>query len=297
MKLSPEELSDGVLKKETIASAVEQIRLNGYVYFESVLPHELVDEMHASFLNLFHEKSKTSPDETEVNAAHFRKNRTRLFLPFEKPFTDPQVLTSPFILPIIEEILGKDCIVTYLAVDAPLPGSDYQAVHSDTTALYPDVTVNLPPQGLTLNIALVDVTEENGPMEVWPTGTHLTPENLNKPEHVQKVSKLSEPHRVMLPKGSLLIRDPRMWHRGTPNNSDHIRPIVALSYARYWWRGYYQNTLAIKEEVYKTFSERAKQLVRYEEIVSASSGPVQIRIPGEVKYISLLDEKNKNNTI
>jgi ectoine hydroxylase-related dioxygenase (phytanoyl-CoA dioxygenase family) len=288
MKLSVEEIASRVLKPETVASAVEEIRLNGYVFFESILSHDLVDELHDSFLKVFDEKSKTSPEETEVNAAQFRKNRTRLFLPFERPFIDPQVLTSPFILPIIEEILGKDCIATYLAVDAPLPGSDYQAVHSDASALYPGLDINLPPQGLTMNVTLVDVTEDNGPMEVWPTGTHLTPENLNKPEHVQKLAKLSKPYRVLLPKGSLLIRDPRMWHRGTPNNSDHIRPILALSYARYWWRGYYQNSLAIKHNVYESLSDRAKELVRFEEIIGPSSAPVTIRVPGEINYASLL---------
>jgi ectoine hydroxylase-related dioxygenase (phytanoyl-CoA dioxygenase family) len=290
MKLSVEELSTRVLRPETIASAVEQIRLNGYVYFESVLSHDLVDALNNSFQRVFDEKSNQSPKETEVNVSQFRKNRTRLFLPFTKPFIDPEVLTSPFILPIIEEILGKDCIVTYLAVDAPLPGSDYQAVHSDAMSLYPDISVTLPPPGLTLNVALVDVTDENGPMEVWPNGTHLMPENLNKSQHIQQIAKLSEPTRVLLPKGSLLIRDPRMWHRGTPNHSDHIRPILAMSYARYWWRGYYQNTLAIQQDVYETFSERAKQLVRFEEIVPTSAEPAQIRVPGEIQYVALLNE-------
>jgi ectoine hydroxylase-related dioxygenase (phytanoyl-CoA dioxygenase family) len=289
MKLSAEELSGGFLKPETLASAVEEVRLNGYVFFESVLPHDLVDRMNQAFLDVFHEKSKSNPEETEVNAAHFRKNRTRLFLPFENPFIDPQVLTSPFILPIIEEILGKDCVATYLAVDAPLPGSDYQAIHSDAVALYPDLGINLPPQGLTMNVALIDVTEENGPMEVWPSGTHLTPESFNKPEHVQKLAKLSKPHRVLLPKGSLLIRDPRMWHRGTPNNSDQIRPILALSYARFWWRGYYQNTLAIKEEVYEALSERGKELVRYEELVGPSLKPGHVRVPGEISYVPTVE--------
>jgi ectoine hydroxylase-related dioxygenase (phytanoyl-CoA dioxygenase family) len=292
MKLSTEELTGGFLKAETLVSAVEQVRLTGYVFFENVLPQDLVDEMHAAFLKIFYEKSNTSPEETEVNSAHFRKNRTRLFLPFEEPFIVPQVLTSPFILPIIEEILGKDCVATYLAVDAPLPGSDYQAVHSDTLPFYPELAINLPPAGLTMNVALVDVTEDNGPMEVWPTGTHLTPENLNKPKYVQKVSKLSKPQRVLLPKGSLLIRDPRMWHRGTPNNSDHIRPILALSYARSWWRVYYQNTLAIKEEVYETLSKRAKELVRFEELVGPSSKSGHIRVPGEIQYVPTIETTN-----
>lgn len=289
MKLSPEEISKGKLTPETLERAVAEVRLNGFVYFESVLPHELVDRMHAAFLKVFEEKTNTSPEETEVNAAHFRKNRTRLFLPFEEPFIVPEVLTSQFMLPIVEEILGKDCVATYLAVDAPLPGSDYQVVHSDIIPMYPELTVSLPAPGLTLNVALVDVTEENGPMEVWPMGTHLTPEYLNSPDYVQRLSKSNKPQRVLLPKGSLLLRDPRMWHRGTPNHSDHIRPILALSYARSWWRGYYQNTLAIREEVFENLSVRAKQLVRFEELIGPSHTLGKVRVPGEINFIPIIE--------
>jgi hypothetical protein len=44
--------------------------------------------------------------------------------------------------------------------------------------------------------------------------------------------------RVNIPVGSIVIRDLRLWHRGTPNRCDHARSMIALVYKRSWpgWR-------------------------------------------------------------
>jgi ectoine hydroxylase-related dioxygenase (phytanoyl-CoA dioxygenase family) len=270
MKVSAEEWASSTMEAETIAQAVNQIRLNGYVILENVLPVELIDELYASFRSVYQKLYDIDPDNTEVNTSEFRKNRARMNMPFEKPFADPRVIASSFVVPIFEQLLGKDMIFTYAAVDAPLPGSDYQVAHSDAPPFYPELAINLPPAGLALNIPLVDITEQNGPTEIWPGGTHLTPEMYIKPEYIIETSKLNKPIKVLLPKGSILLRDLRIWHRGTPNNSDSIRPLMTLIYARPWWRGHYQETLAIKKDVYETLSDRAKEMVRFEKLLEPS---------------------------
>ncbi|GGG19255.1 phytanoyl-CoA dioxygenase family protein [Paenibacillus abyssi] len=266
MKLSPEELKNGRLDPETVESAVEQVRLNGYVLFEGVLDSEQVEKMRSAFMNALDEATNRSPESTEVNTTEFRKNRVRMDLPFDEPFIDPSVITSPFVLPVVEKLIGADCACIYLSADAPLPGSDYQVVHSDQTPFFPESTVSLPPAGIVLNIPLVDVTEENGPMEAFPGGNHLMPENRNHPKYIEEAASHLTPVRMTMPKGSLLIRDLRMWHRGTPNNSDHVRPNVAIIYARPWWRGGYQETLGISREKFEGLSDRAKKLFRLEKI-------------------------------
>ena len=57
-------------------------------------------------------------------------------------------------------------------------------------------------------------------MEIWPGGTHLMPSGID----VENISKVMHSEQVLMPAGSLLIRDARMWHRGTPNVSDEPRP-------------------------------------------------------------------------
>ncbi|NRF90367.1 phytanoyl-CoA dioxygenase family protein [Paenibacillus frigoriresistens] len=275
MKLSAEELANKRLNPETVESAVEQVRLNGYVLFEGVLESELVDQMHSSFMNALNDATNRDPNSTEVNTTEFRKNRVRMDLPFEEPFIDPSIITSPFVLPIIEKLVGEDCACIYLSADAPLPGSDYQVVHSDQMPFFPESTISLPPAGIVLNIPLVDVTEENGPMEAFPGGNHLMPENKNTPRYIEEAASFLKPVRMTMPRGSLLIRDLRMWHRGTPNKSDHVRPNVALIYARPWWKGGYQESLNISREKFEGLSDRAKRLFRFEKLKDNLEQPIR----------------------
>ena len=43
MKLSTEERETKILNSETLDAAIQQIRMNGYVVFESLLTSELID--------------------------------------------------------------------------------------------------------------------------------------------------------------------------------------------------------------------------------------------------------------
>jgi ectoine hydroxylase-related dioxygenase (phytanoyl-CoA dioxygenase family) len=257
MKLSAEELSSRTLNPQTIQEASEQVRVNGFVLLEGILSKEKVKALHSTFMNLF----EAHIAKTESNRG---KNRTQMFLPFTDPFIDAELITNPFALPIMEELVGKDCAIKYFASDTPLPGSEYQAVHSDLTALFPDSSVTLPAPGVVLNIPLVDFREDNGPVEIWPGGTHLIPENANRPENIQKLAQTMHSEPVLMPAGSLLIRDIRMWHRGTPNRSNAARPNLAMVYFRSWFNTHPK--IDIPRERYESLSERAQQLFRFENI-------------------------------
>ncbi len=149
-------------------------------------------------------------------------------------------------------------ICTYFASDTPLPGSDYQRVHSDTQLLFPENRLSLPAYGLVLNIPLVDVTEENGPMEIWPGGTHLWPGGSDIAALAQEMPS----RRVTMNAGSVLLRDLRMWHRGTPNHSDRSRPNIALVYTRPWYR-FEQKVPVIPRAAWHEISDRARKLFRH----------------------------------
>jgi hypothetical protein len=60
-----------------------------------------------------------------------------------------------------------------------LSAAVHQNAHCDIMPLFPELAIPLPVFSLVLNIPLVDVTEENGPLEVWPGGTHLNPDRSN----------------------------------------------------------------------------------------------------------------------
>ncbi|WP_165822453.1 phytanoyl-CoA dioxygenase family protein [Paenibacillus montanisoli] len=267
MKLSAEELKNGKLSAETLELAIQLIKVNGYVLFEEALPRAQVENLYDSYVDLldpYFEKNREvilNPG----NGFNDGTNHVRLYLPFEKPYCDEAVIANPFVTEIVDQLLGEDCLLTYFATNTSMPGGKVpQPVHSDTSSRYGDRhPANLPIANLIVNYPLVDVTENNGPMEIWPGGTHLHPDNWYAKNAFSKPKLAEHMHSVkmLMPAGSILIRDDRVWHRGTPNKSDKHRPNIALIYSA---NGPRTGTIQIPQETYDQLSDKAQQLLRKE---------------------------------
>lgn len=254
LELTPEERESGKLSPETHKLAVQSVKMDGYVVFPGVLPTDFMAELRAEFGRVFERYvARTDPNRGA--------NRFQMHLPFLPPFCDPAIIENPLVLPILDELLGKDTVCHYFASDTPLPGSDYQAVHSDIALLFPETPLSLPTYSVVVNIPLVDFTEENGPLEVWPGGTHWMPGGTD----LKALAPGMHSERVLMPAGSVLLRDMRMWHRGTPNQSTEMRPNLALIYSRPWLKTNYP-PIDIPTDVHETLSERARRLFRFENI-------------------------------
>ncbi|SDX82080.1 phytanoyl-CoA dioxygenase family protein [Paenibacillus sp. CF384] len=269
MRLSAEELKSGKLSPETLELAIQLIKVNGYVLFEEVLPRAQVEELFNSYTAILDPYFEEHREEilNPKNGFNDGTNHVRLYLPFEEPFCDEVVIANPFVTEIVDRILGEDCVMTYFATNTSMPGGKKsQPVHSDTSSRYGDkYAANLPIANLIVNYPLVDVHENNGPMEIWPGGTHLHPDNWYAPNAFSK-SKLAEHMhgiKMLMPAGSILIRDDRVWHRGTPNKSDKHRPNIALIYSENKQR---EATIQIPQEMYDQLSVKAQRLLRNEKI-------------------------------
>ncbi|MBD2866996.1 phytanoyl-CoA dioxygenase family protein [Paenibacillus sp. IB182493] len=183
-------------------------------------------------------------------------------------------MANAIAMPVIDRVLDDGVRCTYLASDTACPGSDYQNVHSDLPPLFPGLGVSLPVYSLVLNVPLVDVNEENGPLEVWPGGTHLNPDNT---EHTAidgemvKAATMMHAEKVFMPAGSIVIRDIRMWHRGTPNRTNANRTNVALIYNKDWYGA--GGEIHIPQETYDALPPRVRELFRFERIGYAAKMP------------------------
>lgn len=100
-------------------------------------------------------------------------------------------------------------------VNYNFPGSLPQHYHMDS--LFAD-------EFLLCNVAIVDTNENNGALDVLPT-THR--EFYPYWQFVlERKSKLST--RISLEQGDLLVRTSNLWHRGMPNKTSTVRPMMAL---------------------------------------------------------------------
>lgn len=257
MQLTAEEIESERLSPATCEMAIGQVRNNGYVLFERVLPDDLLADMRPSFARLL--ESHVARSDPNRGA-----NRYQMHTPFAPPFSDERVITSPFVLPIVDALVGQDCVCHYLASDTPLPGSEYQPVHADIYSLFPESGAVMPPYSIVVNIPLVDAREDNGSLEIWPGGTH---HYVAHPSEVPALAEEMQSKRVLMPAGSILIRDSRMWHRGTPNRSTGPRPNFTLIYSRFWLRLRYR-PIPIPQATYDALPSRAQRLFRLEDIGS-----------------------------
>ena len=247
--------SNGTLDEATIQFLADRIRMDGYCVLGNAIPLDLIERLRECFDQLLDARIR-------ADGANRGANRYQMFLPWEAPFTDSLVIENPRVMAILERVMGQDLIMTYLASDTPMPGSDYQRVHADTRLLFPETQLSLPAYGIVANLPLIDVTEENGPLEFWPGGTHLVAARPEMERHAAEMQSI----RLTLRAGSILLRDLRSWHRGTPNRGTRSRPHVALVYTRPWYR-FEQRTIEIPRAAYEALPEKTQKMLRFNTIL------------------------------
>jgi hypothetical protein len=243
------------LEEEHVQFLAERLRMDGYAVLEDAVPTPFIDQLRERFDQLLDAR-------IQADGPNRGSNRYQMFLPWEPPFTDPTLIEHPWVLSLLERVLGQDFIMTYLASDTPMPGSDYQRVHSDTRLLFPEAGLSLPTYAVVANFPLVDVTDENGPLEFWPGGTHWMPAHVD----LQRLAPTMTSIRCQMRAGSILLRDARCWHRGTPNHGTRSRPHVALVYTRPWYR-FEQRPIEISRADYEALPEKTQRMLRFNSIV------------------------------
>ena len=271
MQLAREQWTQRAAEGTLTPSLVRAVKSDGYAILESVFPEEKLATWRDTFGELL--EAKLAEDDNSRG-----NNRVNVKVPIAGPFNDPELLHNDLVMPVVYELFGPDPICSWYTADTPLPGAEYQPAHKDDRGLFPSADVALPIYALVINVPLVDCREDNGPMEWWPGGTHM----LTGVSPIEG-SADRKPMRGILPKGSVFIRDTRMWHRGTPNNSGEIRPLMSLVMSRFWYM--FGELIAdgprlnIDAETYDGFADELKSLFRYADVPGDRT--MQVRIDAQ----------------
>lgn len=100
-----------------------------------------------------------------------------------------------------------------------LPGSHYQHMHTDS---------NYFDEFFILNIPLISTTESNGSISIIPMS------HTKHYSYIKYKLKGLYNNRIRLNQevGSCLVRSSNLWHRGTPNKTNEIRPMINLVFTK-----------------------------------------------------------------
>lgn len=233
IQITGQEQAANRLSDAHLAQAVQAVETDGYVVLAGAVDPSHLDVLRARM----DADSQVLIDAEKWGGAGQIPGHLQQAPPPFAPFVFTDVVANPFAVQVTHALLGDGLYNRFYSGNCNCPGSGTQPLHADGPHLFPQMSEPHPPVTLVVNICLVAVTEENGATELWP-GTHrlVSEQRRIDPETEARRRETAPPVRACTPKGGLLIRDIRLWHRGTPNRSNHVRHMLALVHQAGWLR-------------------------------------------------------------
>ena len=280
IQISDEERRTGALSAENRQLGAILLHGRGYVLLKNAVPLELVTELRTLFRDIFVDCKASMGDpksrELTVGAATKtifwqRDSRFRIFPRLTGPFGSRYVLANPFAHAILTETLGEGFYCKSVSSDTCLKGAHRQAPHRDL-----DFYDGAESFGCVVNIPIMHCGLHNGPLEVWPGGSHLwhgekffkfgvlpfVQDGTNPT--VEALMQHLPSKKIELVPGDLLLRDPGMWHRGNPNPTDDPRTMLTTSYFRSTFYYDYGDPLHnLDEELFAALDPSIKPMFAY----------------------------------
>lgn len=237
IRLTPEELTSQTMSSHNLQAALEALHRDGILALENA-----VDVTHLDKLN-----ERMVPEAKKLYAnvdTHRNFGQTTGNIQQEpvvdKDYIFEDIIANPWATSIVEHMMGPNPQLRFYSANTAFKATGRQPPHVDVDFDMPRI-----PFGYCININLVDTSPENGATEFW-LGSHIdtdqsvfdrTANNLQiKTELVEERRKISPPIQPSLPKGSLIIRDFRLWHAGMPNKTEDPRVMLISIQFPSWYR-------------------------------------------------------------
>ncbi|GIW41794.1 MAG: hypothetical protein KatS3mg076_2371 [Candidatus Binatia bacterium] len=237
-----------MLTEAEVQAHLERIARDGYTIVENAIEPELVEALREDLLRL--ERAL----DVKPAANSFEGVRTlRIYnlLVYGKLWE--RIPVHENVLPIVEGVLDRGCLVSSLSSIDILPGETAQPIHADDQL----IPIPKPHVALVCNTmwALTDFTEENGATRVVP-GSHLF-------DHSPIYGHPYDSIPAVMKKGSVLVWHGSLWHGGGANRTRERRIGIAMNYCAGFIRQQENQQLGIPREIVARFSPRLQELVGY----------------------------------
>ena len=230
--VEPKELATGKLTDRHLEQAIQAIHTEGYVVLQNIIHHDHLDILRK---RMDADSQKLIKAEQWGGAGMLKGHLQQGPPPFA-PYIFRDIVANPYIVQLTKELLGDGVYNNFYNGNTNCPGSGTQPLHRDGDHLWQNMDTAHPTAEVVVNISPQDTTEENGSVELWP-GSHLDVSGRHiDDEHEARRREITPPIRGNAKKGSALIRDMRLWHRGVPNLSDEPRHMIAMIHRIRWLR-------------------------------------------------------------
>ncbi len=215
----------------TLRQWVEDFHRDGYLFLPEFLAPDLVRQLRDDLDRELLTTQRTYTGADDANET--MRLRVRLF---ESSRANLSLFDMDPIAAFAELLIAPNCHVIHNNSFTTRPGGGITTWHQDdaphylvTDAERPG-NVRLPVLFFTANYYLTDVTEQaHGGTEVIP-GSHLF--GASPPKAMEGTPYASQVLPCLGKAGSVVLFNNQVWHRGGPNQSDRVRYITQVTYAR-----------------------------------------------------------------
>jgi ectoine hydroxylase-related dioxygenase (phytanoyl-CoA dioxygenase family) len=225
-----------------------EIARQGFTIVVDAIDPSVVDALNGDLLRLERELAIT-PAGNDFEGHH----TVRIYNLLVHGALYEQIPVDPTVLPIVEGVLDRGCLVSSLSSISIDPGEKAQPIHADDQLI--PIPKPHPPVVCNTMWALTDFTEANGATRVVPE-SHLW-------DHDPEYGKPFPSIPAEMPKGSVLIWHGSLWHGGGANRSNERRVGIAMNYCAGYVRQQENQQLGIPRDIARRFPTRLRELVGY----------------------------------
>ena len=268
------------LTEPAIFDHLARIDIDGFTIVEGAIEPELVTELRDTIRRLERELH-VEPRGTSAEGHSTR----RMYNLLAKDAAFQAMPLHAGVLPIVERLLDRGCLLSGMTAIDIGPGEDEQPMHGDDIVMSRHLQRPHAPMMVTSMWALDDFTAANGGTRFVP-GSHLFPTTPDEPGALDGV----EVRALEMPAGSVMIFHGSLWHGGGANTtSGEWRCGVNVQYCPGFVRQQQNPYLGIPREIAATFSDRLLELLGFR-LYKGIMGHVDGASPGEVVFGARLAE-------
>lgn len=233
-----------------ITAHLTRIEAEGYTIVDGAIEPDLTVRLRDTLRDLF-ESLDVRP--AGNRAEGFATKRLYNLVPRDEVFEELPVHHR--VLPLVEELLEPDCLLSGTTAMDIGPGETLQGLHADD-GLFKIGRPHRPMMATTI-WALTDFTADNGATRLVP-GSHREPGHPDPDNDSRAVA-------AEMPAGSVLVMDSQLWHCGGPNTTDDDwRLGLNVQYVRGFFRTQQNHYLGVTPERLAGYSLRLRQLLGFE---------------------------------
>ncbi|KAI8942907.1 hypothetical protein NX059_000946 [Plenodomus lindquistii] len=240
---STTEVQNGKLDQRNIEIAIRALSRDGLVVLEDMIDHAILDRLNEKMVKDAYELQSRKDSPFNYNKGNIQQDP-----PLSKSWFSDEIFINPIVTQVTSTALGPKPSLRFVSGNTALPPTESsppasQPTHNDADFDHPEI-----PFALVINVPLVTMTPENGSTEVW-LGTHNgTTIADQEGEHGDRASgrikapllaaqrATRPPTQPIVKKGSIIIRDLRLWHGGKPNLGTDPRVMLAMIHFAPWYR-------------------------------------------------------------